>query len=55
MIEAQCCCGTLVAELPGPTGLVVACHCVECQRRTGAPYSVGAFYPCDRVRMIGDA
>jgi hypothetical protein len=55
MIEAQCCCGTLVAELPGPTGLVVACHCVECRRRTGAPYNVGAFYPCDRVRMIGDA
>ena len=55
MIKARCCCGALVAELPGPTELVSACHCLECQRRTGAPFGVGAFYPVDQVRITGDA
>jgi hypothetical protein len=55
MIKARCCCGSLVAQLPGPTDLVVACHCDECQRRTGAPFGVNAYYPSDQVRIIGDA
>jgi hypothetical protein len=33
--------------------MVVACHCLDCQRRTGAPFSVGAFYPVDAVAISG--
>jgi hypothetical protein len=33
--------------------LVVACHCLDCQRRTGAPCGVGAFYPVDAVAIFG--
>ena len=33
--------------------MVVACHCLDCQRRTSAPYSVGAFYPVDAVAISG--
>ncbi len=55
MIKAHCSCGALAAELPGPTERVVACHCTECQRRTGAPFGVGAFYPSDQVRLTGEA
>jgi hypothetical protein len=33
--------------------LVVACHCLDCQRRTGAPFGVGAFYPVDSVAISG--
>ncbi|MGY8637205.1 GFA family protein [Bradyrhizobium sp. 14AA] len=53
MIEARCSCGALVLALPGPTSLVVACHCIDCQRRTGAPFGVGAFYPAEAVAISG--
>jgi hypothetical protein len=33
--------------------MVVACHCIDCQRRTGAPFGVGAFYPADAVTISG--
>lgn len=53
MIDARCNCGAVSLSLPGPTRLVVACHCVDCQRRTGAPFGVGAFYPADVVTISG--
>jgi hypothetical protein len=55
MVDARCCCGALTLMLPGPSRLVVACHCLDCQRRTGAPFSVGAFYPADAVAIAGTA
>lgn len=27
------------------------CHCLDCQRRTGSPFSVAVFYPRDRVEV----
>ena len=53
MIDARCGCGAIVVSLPGPTNRVAACHCIECQRRTGAPFGVGAFYPVDSVKISG--
>ena len=53
MIDARCSCGAVVLSLPGPTNLVAACHCIECQRRSGAPFGVGAFYPADTVTISG--
>ena len=53
MINAQCSCGAVSLSLPGPSRLVVACHCIDCQRRTGAPFGVGAFYPADVVTISG--
>ena len=53
MADAQCSCGALTLTLPEPSRLVVACHCLVCQRRTGAPFGVGAFYPADKVTISG--
>jgi hypothetical protein len=53
MIEARCNCGALAVEVPGPSELIVACHCTECQRRTGAPFGVGAFYASHVVKITG--
>jgi len=33
---AHCSCGSLRAEATGDPALVRACHCMECQRRTGS-------------------
>ncbi len=53
MTNARCCCGAVALSLPAPSRLVVACHCIDCQRRTGAPFGVGAFYPVDAIIISG--
>src|SRR5271170_3984006 len=52
MANAQCLCGALKLMLREPSKLVVACHCLACQRRTGNPFSVGAFYAIDTVEIL---
>ncbi len=53
MADARCSCGSLTLTLRAPARMVVACHCVDCQRRTGAPFGAGAFYPSDAVKISG--
>ena len=50
---AQCCCGALKLEAEGEPLAVVACHCRECQRRTGAPFGVGAYFDRGQIRASG--
>lgn len=45
---ARCACGQLQIVCQGVPEKVSACHCLECQRRTGSAFGVAAFY--DRVR-----
>ena len=54
-MEAQCQCGQLTVEYPGETPAVVACHCHACQRRTGAPFALLAYYPSDALTISGEA
>ena len=42
---ASCACGGLSVTCPGEPMLVALCHCRECQKRTGGPFGVAAFYP----------
>ncbi len=53
MTDARCGCGAVTLRLPAPSRLVVACHCIDCQRRTGAPFGVGAFYAAEAVTIEG--
>src|SRR4051812_49762174 len=54
MAGAQCSCGAVTLSLPEePSKIVVACHCIDCQRRTGAPFGVGAYYSADVVAISG--
>jgi hypothetical protein len=53
MADARCSCGAVILTLPEQPKLVIACHCVDCQRRTGAPFGVGAFYPVEAVAISG--
>jgi hypothetical protein len=52
-IIANCCCGSLRAKARGEPAIVAACHCLECQRRTGSAFGVGAYFPKARVRVEG--
>ncbi len=51
--EATCSCGSLRAQCSGDPELVSLCHCVSCQRRTGAPFGVAAFFRKENVEIIG--
>jgi hypothetical protein len=50
---AHCCCGALRAKVSGDPSLMVACHCEQCQRRTGMAFGVSAYFPADQVRITG--
>ena len=54
-MRAECQCGQLKVELPGPTPAVVACHCIACQRRTGSAFGLMAYYLADQLTIVGDA
>lgn len=54
MGDARCNCGAITLSLPEePSKIVVACHCIDCQRRTGAPFGVGAYYSAGVVTISG--
>jgi hypothetical protein len=50
---ATCCCGSLRAEALAEPAVVATCHCTECQRRTGAPFGVVAFFQKEQIRTEG--
>ena len=50
---ARCSCGAVRVEARGEPSAVVACHCIECQRRTGSPFGVGAYYAQADVAIEG--
>lgn len=54
-MRAQCQCGGLTIDLPGPAEAVVACHCIACQRRSGSPFGVLAYYPAAELAISGAA
>ena len=39
MTHAQCLCGALSLKLRDTPKLIVACHCLACQRRTGSVFA----------------
>jgi len=51
---ASCQCGAFRMVAEGEPDMVNLCHCHACQRRTGAPFSVNAYYRKDAVRLEGD-
>jgi hypothetical protein len=55
MREAACSCGQLRLEVQGDPVRVGVCHCLACQRRSGAPFAQQARFPRERVTISGAA
>ena len=55
MANAQCLCGALSLKLRETSKLIVACHCLACQRRTGSPFGLGVFHAIDTVEITRTA
>jgi len=52
-MHAQCQCGQLSAAISGTTDQIVACHCIDCQRRSGSPFGVVAYYVAEQITITG--
>src|ERR1700730_583173 len=53
--HAACSCGQLRLEIEGEPSRVSMCHCLECQRRTGAVISNQARFRREQVTFAGQA
>lgn len=51
---STCSCGALRAVTEGEPYAVSMCHCTACQRRTGAPFGVGAYFKAAQVQVDGE-
>jgi hypothetical protein len=53
--RAACSCGQLSLTVAGEPSRISMCHCLECQRRTGAVLSNQARFGADQVTVTGRA
>ena len=53
--QAACACGQLRVTTVGDPDLVMACNCLACQRRTGSPFGMGAYFRKEAVSAEGEA
>ena len=53
--RAACGCGQLRVTTTGDPDIVIACSCFACQRRTGSPFGVGAYFKKAAVATEGEA
>ena len=51
---ARCHCGGVVLTCEGEPYPVIMCHCELCQRRTGAPFHIAAWFRVDAVVFEGE-
>lgn len=52
---ATCSCGQIELRCEGEPVSVSLCHCLECQKRTGGPFGIAAFFPREAVVPSGRA
>ena len=53
--QAACGCGRLRVTTVGDPDIVIACSCLACQRRSGSPFGLGAYFRKDAVSAEGEA
>lgn len=51
--QASCQCGQLQAVCWGEPVRISVCHCLACQKRSGAPFAAQVRFPEDQVRITG--
>lgn len=52
--RGRCLCGAVTYEVNGAPVVVARCHCVDCQRGSGAGHSTGAMFQVDKFRVAGE-
>lgn len=54
VIKGHCLCGTITYSSDADPAAVVICHCDECQRQSGAPFSLNVIVDRERFTIAGD-
>lgn len=54
-MTGRCLCGNVTFRADGDAVIQAACHCTDCQRQTGGPFSVIVGVPKESFRAEGDA
>jgi hypothetical protein len=52
-ITGRCLCGNVTFSVEGDAAVHAACHCTDCQRQTGNPFSVVVGVPRDGFSVQG--
>jgi hypothetical protein len=52
---ACCACGKLQIRCTQEPAKISLCHCLECQRRTGSPFGIAAFFDARSTEVIGSS
>ena len=52
---ARCACGQLQIRCPQEPDVVSLCHCLDCQRRTGSPFGIAAFFDAAATEVTGSS
>ena len=50
---AKCLCEGFSVIVTGEPSMVNVCHCRDCQRRSGVPWTSNAYFPKEYVRLEG--
>ena len=50
---AKCLCGAFSVTVSTEPTVVNICHCRDCQRRSGVPWTSNAYFPKESVRLSG--
>ncbi|NOH22421.1 GFA family protein [Vibrio europaeus] len=54
LVEGSCQCGQVSYKLTQPPKMVAACHCIECQKLSTAPFSVTAIVDAQGIEFTGE-
>ena len=52
--QGGCSCGAVRYECNSEPHITFFCHCLDCQKNTGAPFSVDVIVPVDSVKITGE-
>ena len=54
MLTGRCHCGACSYQIAGEPIVVAHCHCLDCQRLSGAGHTTGAMFPEECIDLRGD-
>lgn len=54
MPAGSCQCGAISYSVSGKPLMTYACHCRDCQKRTGSAFSMGTIYPLSAISVTGE-
>lgn len=53
-ISGGCLCGAVTYSTEAEPAMIVVCHCKDCQKQSGSPFSVNVLVPNTEVEMAGE-